>query len=412
MKFSQTKIGIMILLLGGLLLLLVAFETAGSPWFVRASSLDMQIYISLNGVSQPSLHSTVTAKVKLFDMYGGTKEFGNVVFQKNELNYYQARLTLDPFDENALYAFYIKPDKYYGRLFCKTGQRLSDSCILPQIILNPRNNVLDFRTAEFISGDLPLSDGKSTAYDIAKVLSDIGKSLQTELESDLNDDGVVNQKDYNLVISSIIYNSHDDRIALRYSRRPDNTSTLTPGASGTQTPSPTSGPESSPSVTSASSPTSSPAHSVTPTSVPANTGTPTRTPTATPQPTQPPVNSSTPTATPRPTVSPTPAVQSGTCTGRVSGKVYITYMLGSMCEQLNNEETYYCVSSSADCTPVKCVDGIKEEVRSSIVRCKYSGMASLDESRTQLTCQTAFAAGPCTPPPPEDCNASGGNSCQ
>lgn len=219
--------------------------------------------------------STMKAAITLYNPQGKAKEFNDLVFSyQNDKTFYRTILLDSDFNYNTLYAIYIKPTNYFGKLFCSTTI-IGKACTSPQFIIKKDVNTIDLSAHIFYGGDISPANGKVDAYDMSKIMTNLGKS--TDVSTDINNDGITNTLDYMLALYSLGKNYADDEMTL----------IVAPPTPTTQ-------------------PTATPTASLTPTSVP------TATPTATLNPT--PTIAATSTPKPTPTLAPTPTVGAGgTC---------------------------------------------------------------------------------------------------
>jgi hypothetical protein len=328
----------------------------------------------------------------------------------------------------------IKPDKFIGKVYC--NNIYTPNCVLPQLVFTNGENQLDLRQSVFLTGDISQQDGKVDSYDLSKILSDIGKTSNNYLESDLNGDLIVNALDYSLALYSISENPVDDSfitvqisptpVVQISSFQPTNTPALSPSSlitvvptiiiSFTPTPSiylptvtntitPTfSLPVASPTYAVIPSSTIVPTVSAVPTGIPTSTLIPTAVFTVTPVPTATTVPTSTPVPTSTTVPSPTPTIpQKGKCNTSISGKVYINApIIGIQCRILNNETGYYCVKSETDCNETKGKEYVLNKIKQTTSSCS-NGIASVNEQKTQINCQTQFIPGECSPEPSTGC---------
>lgn len=356
-----------------LLLTVIQTNTVRQILTGQAVSSDLTLTIALYGTFDQIRHPSYKTKISFYTKTGKVKEIAGQTLTLDHQNIFTTQVNISDIDRSQLYALYIKPDKFLGRLYC-SKESFSSNCVTPQLNLSSQNN-LDLTNTAFLGGDLSNQDGKVDSYDLSKIVSDIGKNSSDYLESDINSDAIVNGYDYSLAIYSITKNAHDDAITIAFT---------------TTTPTPTS----------ALSPTVSPIASTTPN--PTTQTTPTLIPSSTPNPTSTPI----PTATSTPTSTPTPTQTStlgGTCNGILNGKAYVNAgIFGNQCRKITNEKHYFCVTSKSDCNTSKCIEVVKQTVKDMLPACS-NNIATLDEQKTQVTCQTEFQSGNCTPEPTPSC---------
>jgi len=124
------------------------------------------------------------------------------------------------------------------------------------------------------------------------------------------------------------------------------------------------------------------------------------------------VFSQTPHQTPSSFITPVPVLalvsqkQSGKCNVTLNGTVCVDTILGVQCQQQNNIQTHACIENASECNSVACVSRVNKEVQNAIIRCGYSGLASFNEEKTRIDCQTEFVPGVCQPAPTPGCSLS------
>lgn len=377
----------------------------------KAESTDLTIRLSLQGTFSTQVQASYKTNVTFYSKYGKAKQWNsqNLVWEKG--NTFILQIPANDLQLDRMYALNVKPDKYMGKLFCGNGKNGTD-CTVPQMIIKPGQNTIDLSADTIPSGDIVPQDGKISAYDISSLINDIGKVSGEYITTDINGDGVVNALDYSLVLYSLGKNSADDSMNIVFDTQPTPqqsmtpTLSVTPSVSGTITPtsatvtptssiSPTVNPNISPTVTPIASPTPVVSPTRTPTPIPTVTSAPTSTPIPTP--------TRTPTATPIPTATLIPGPQSGTCTGTLNGKVYVSAgIFGNQCRLISNERHHMCVAKQSDCTPDTCISTIRSLVKDMLTSCS-NGIATLNEQKTSVSCQVQFTPGNCSPEPTPAC---------
>lgn len=247
----------------------------------KAQENAISFRIKLQGECYPQ--TTVKTTIAFYKATGKVKEFADVNFVCQADKTFDGSVTLDStFDYNALYAVYIKPHKHFGKLFCSDTISGKD-CTSPQFIFKKSGSAIGLLTKFFSGGDIDPANGRVDAYDMSKIMSNLGKS--TDPTTDINNDGMTNTLDYSLALYSLGNNMSDDAITL--------VAPPTPSPTNVATPSPTLAITSTPTPT-LTVPTITPVPTVTPTPSPTMTPTPTLTPTPSP------TAAATPTPTPIP----------------------------------------------------------------------------------------------------------------
>lgn len=351
----QTQIWFLFILI--LMIMLLSFFQQTIRRFLlksRAEGNELTVKLKLQGHFEQIQIPSYKTKVVLYTSEGKAKELSDQQLTKDAENFFKLLVSLGDLDLAKLYAVFIKPDKYVGKIFCSSNQTGAD-CKSPAIILKPRQNNLDLSQFTFLSGDLQVQDGKVSAFDLSKIIKDLGKITNDYLESDVNGDRVVDTVDYSLALYSLGQNAGDDVVNFA-------------SASASPTPSQTISP------------------------TPDLTVTPTHSSQLTPTPTSP--------TTPTPTQSQS---QAGTCNSTLNGKIYVNAgVFGQKCRVLDNEQHHYCVINQSECNATSCLAKFKETAKQILPACS-NGLATLDEQKTQVDCQTQFSQGACTPEPTPGC---------
>lgn len=180
--------------------------------------------IKLQGESYPQ--TTIKTNIIFYKSQGKVAEFPNVYFTYHADKTFEGSVFLDTyFDYNSLYAVYIKPEKYFGRLFCSENI-YGKNCTSPQFIFKPSGDIINLSTNFFSGGDIEPLNGRVDAYDISRIISNLGKS--TDVATDINSDSITNTLDYLLALYSLDKNLYDDNFSLVVPWAPASTSTPIP----------------------------------------------------------------------------------------------------------------------------------------------------------------------------------------
>ena len=248
----------------------------------KAQITEFNFTIKLQGDFINKKNIVYKALVSFYTPYEKKYEFKNQEFTLIEDNIFKTKIYIADFEKNNIYSFFIKPEKYLGRVF-------SNYVI--------ENDTVDINLTNeyFYGGDIFPHDGEVSAYDLSKIFKNLGKDVN---ETDINQDGITGIQDYLITLYTLKNNITEDKITLL--------PTPTPTPTNTPTPTPTSTPTLTPTITPSTTITPTPTATANPTSTQTITLTitPTPTPTNTPTPTL--TNTPTPTLTPTPTPSSTP----------------------------------------------------------------------------------------------------------
>lgn len=168
-------------------------------------------------------YGTIKARVTLYKSLGKVKEYENVVFTSTVNKTFEGVIAFDPlFDYNALYALYIKPVNYFGKLFCSTSVN-GKNCTAPQVLFSKSGNSLDLTNTVFSGGDIYPVNGQVDAEDMSRIITNLGKN---EVSTDINGDGITSTIDYSLAFYSFNNGVRDDAYTLAIPWAP--TITITP----------------------------------------------------------------------------------------------------------------------------------------------------------------------------------------
>ncbi len=250
---------------------------------IRAAGPELNLKIKLQGDFGNITNPPIKAVVSLYTVEAKIKEFADQSLIQENQNVFSIKLSLSDIDLTKIYAVFIKPEKYLGRLFCSQIVVGAD-CRSPQLIFGNNQNNIDLSKYIFLSGDLKPFDGKVSSYDLSIIIHNLGKVASPSADTDINYDSSTDTQDYSLALYSLGQNVVDDPINF---------------ASSSATPTPIA--------------------PVTPTTKPATTNTPIPTPTTTttiqPTPTQTPTR----TPTPSPIHTPTPTPVASACSAMDNG---------------------------------------------------------------------------------------------
>lgn len=176
----------------------------------KAQDYTIAFKIKLQGETHPL--EIVKANVTLYKSLGKVKEFKEVIFVSQLDKTFEGMITLDSeFDYKAFYAVYIKPQKYFGKLFCNTNSD-GKNCTSPQFIFLKRGQIIDLSSLFFSGGDVDPANGRVDSYDISKIMANLGKS--SDITTDINNDGMTSTFDYLLALYSLDKNVTDDVFSL------------------------------------------------------------------------------------------------------------------------------------------------------------------------------------------------------
>lgn len=210
-------------LLGALIGFIILFQSYRYTT-TRAYENSVSFKVQFPGEFIPQ--QVVNVDITLYRSLGKVKEYKGVVFSSQYDKTAVGSITLPtPFDYNSQYAVYIKPNKYFGRLFCSSTVS-GKECTTPQLLFNKYGNMINLSAVPFSGGDIPPVDGRVDAKDMSAIVANLGKT--TDLSTDINSDGVTNTQDYRLAFYSINNNIRDDAYTLEIPWAPS--PTLTPPA--------------------------------------------------------------------------------------------------------------------------------------------------------------------------------------
>jgi len=212
MKNNNLRIVFAVISLSIIILIsLLISSTNKLVFFNRATDNQLNILIKLQGQYDQIANPTFKTKVVLYGQSGLTREYSNQTLTKDHQNIFKVTINTTGLSFNQMYAIFIKPDKYLGKLFCSPTSS-SANCKTPQIIIAAGSNDLDLTQDLLFSGDISPQDGKIAADDISKISNQVGKTSTDYLSTDINSDGRVQTVDYSLAIYSMSKNYIDDPI--------------------------------------------------------------------------------------------------------------------------------------------------------------------------------------------------------
>lgn len=210
-------------LLGALIGFIVLFQEYRST-ATRAYENSVSFKVLFPGEFFPQ--QVISADITLYRSQGKVKEYKGVMFSSQYDKTAVGTITLPtPFDYNSLYAVYIKPHNYFGRLFCSSSIS-GKECTTPQLLFNKYGNMINLASSAFNGGDIDPINGQVDAQDVSRIVANLGKT--TDSSTDINNDGVTNTQDYRLAFHSINNNVRDDAYTLEIPWAPS--PTLTPPA--------------------------------------------------------------------------------------------------------------------------------------------------------------------------------------
>ena len=242
------------LILGAVVFFIFLFQNFHfSPSKAQDNSLTLKI--KLQGERYPN--STAKIMIDLYNPHGKVKEYTDVIFTNQADKTLEGTIAFDPsFDYNTLYAISIKPTNYFRKLFCSDSV-FGTACKSPQFVFNHSANSVDLSKQMFYGGDIAPANGKADAYDISKIMANLGKS--DDSSTDINNDGMTNSIDYLSALYSLSNNISDDSIGLVFTPlSPTPTMSPIPTSTPIPTPSPTIKPTSTPMPTPTLAPSPTP----------------------------------------------------------------------------------------------------------------------------------------------------------
>ncbi len=236
----------------------------------RATGPELNLEIKLQGDFSNINNPPIKAAVTLYTVEAKIMEFtGQSLIQENQ-NVFSIKLSLSDIDLTKIYAVFIKPERYLGRLFCSQTV-VGSECRSPQLIFENKQNNIDLSEHIFLSGDLKPFDGKVSSYDLSIIINNLSKVASPPADTDINNDDYTDTQDYSLALYTLGKNGVDDTINFAspsatptptvlitptqsaLTSTPTPTTTVQPTLTKTPTQTPTSGPSKTPAPTSATS---------------------------------------------------------------------------------------------------------------------------------------------------------------
>lgn len=177
----------------------------------RAAGPELNLKIKLQGDYGNIVNPPIKAVVSLYTAEAKIKEFADQSLIQENQNIFSIKLPLSDIDLTKIYAVFIKPEKYLGRLFC-SQTIVGPDCHSPQLIFSNNQNDIDLSEYIFLSGDLKPFDGKVSSYDLSIIIHNLGKTANPSADTDINFDGYTDTQDYSLALYSLKQNAVDDPI--------------------------------------------------------------------------------------------------------------------------------------------------------------------------------------------------------
>jgi len=240
----------------------------------KAQITEFNFKIKIQGDFNNRKNVSYKTLVYFYTPYEKKYEFKDQEFKLMEGKIFSTKIYIPNFEKNNIYSFFIKPEKYLGRVFSN-------------YIIEKEKNDIDLTADYFYGGDIFPYDGEISAYDLSKIFKNLGKNVN---ETDLNQDGITNTQDYLMTLYSLKNNLKEDTINLLPKPTPTQTQTPTPTIIQTSTPTQTI--TQIPTSTNIQTPTPTSTNTPTPTPTSTNTPTPSLTPTVTPTHTPTPIHNS------------------------------------------------------------------------------------------------------------------------
>ena len=179
----------------------------------RAVGPELNLKIKLQGDFNDIVNPPIKAVVSLYTVEAKIKEFADQSLIQENQNVFSIKLPLSDINLTKIYAVFIKPEKYLGRLFCSQTVVGAD-CRSPQLIFGNSQNNIDLSEYIFLSGDLKPFDGKVSSYDLSAIIHNLGKVVSPSADTDINFDRYTDTQDYSLALYSLKQNAVDDPINL------------------------------------------------------------------------------------------------------------------------------------------------------------------------------------------------------
>ena len=229
----------------------------------KAQITEINFKIKIQGDFNNRKNVSYKTLVYFYTPYEKKYEFKDQEFKLMEGKIFSTKIYIPNFEKNNIYSFFIKPEKYLGRVFSN-------------YVIENETNDIDLTNDYFYGGDILPYDGEVSAYDLSKIFKNLGKNIN---ETDINNDGITNTQDYLITLYSIKNNLKEDKINLlpKPTPTPTQTLTITPTLNLTQiitqTPNLTNTPILTPNQNQTPTPTQIPIINPTPTSIPNLTNT-------------------------------------------------------------------------------------------------------------------------------------------
>lgn len=136
--------------------------------------------------------------------------------RKNSDNTFSGTVAFADFKDGTKFSLMIKVDKYLLRRICdinpKEGREGAYNCNNPGLTIRSGQNNFDFSGISLLPGDLGLIDGIVNGYDLSIIRNNLNKNTrETASVADINYDGVIDAKDFDLVKQTILLRGFADQ---------------------------------------------------------------------------------------------------------------------------------------------------------------------------------------------------------
>jgi hypothetical protein len=228
-KIKKTKKTIITFILG--FFIFIIFLISQLKYFpnTKAQVTEFNFKIKIQGDFTNRKNVTYKTLIAFYTPYEKKYEFKDQEFNLIEGNIFSTKIYITNFEKNNLYSFFIKPEKYLGRVFSN-------------YVIDKDNVDIDLTKDYFYGGDISPYDGEVSAYDLSKIFKNLGKAVS---ETDVNQDGITGVQDYLTALYTLKNNIKEDKITLlpqptpTQTPTPTNQTTNTPTQNNTPTPNPT-----------------------------------------------------------------------------------------------------------------------------------------------------------------------------
>lgn len=128
---------------------------------------------------------------------------------------FEAKAIIPEFKDGTKFSLMVKVNNYLLRRICDVQPTENNPneylCQDPELTIRQGENMFDFSAINLMPGDLASPDGILNSYDLSLVRNNLGKTdLDSIKSADLNLDGVVDKKDFDIITYSVLHTTGEN----------------------------------------------------------------------------------------------------------------------------------------------------------------------------------------------------------